>query len=92
MDGYGRWCCRYGLGCLGLVGWQRDCEGCRWSPSKGSCGVKEFGVGVEMEWSGVNWSRQAGGAKDVEQEQEEVIGPSGSHRWYHYRHEHASFR
>jgi hypothetical protein len=87
MDGYGCWCCRYGLGCLGLVGWQRDCEGCRWSPSKGSCGVKEFGVGVEMEWSGVNWSRQAGGAKE-----EEPIGPSGSHRWYHYRHEHASFR
>jgi hypothetical protein len=51
MDGYGRWCCRYGLGCLGLVGWSRDREGRRCSPSKGSCGVKE--AGSRVDWSGV---------------------------------------
>jgi hypothetical protein len=62
MDGYGCWCCRYGLGCLGFVGWLRELEGGRRSPSKGCCGVKEFGVGGE--WSGAGrqaerrmWSR-----------------------------------
>jgi hypothetical protein len=64
MDGYGRWCCRYGLGCLGLVGWSRELEGGRRSPSKGCCGVKELGVGVEMEWSGLEqegrWSEGCG--------------------------------
>jgi hypothetical protein len=51
MDGYGRGCCRHGLGCLGLVGRPRDREGRRCISSKGSCGVKEAGSGVD--WSGV---------------------------------------
>ena len=61
MDGYGCWCGRYGLGCLGLVSWMMDLEGGRWSPSKGCCGVKDV-----LRWSGVDWGWKAGGAEDVE--------------------------